>query len=220
MIRINLLAVERERTRRRALIPAAHRVTVGASLILLATALFIGWWFWSLRRASVVVDDDIRRAESEMLQLRSVMAQVRQFEASKAALQQRVTLIEQLRRGQSGPVHVIDELSKALPEFLWLTELTQKGDEFTISGMTTSLTGVSDFIANLGVSAWFKPPIELVDSQIDTAQKASEPIIKFSIKARFNNPEAPAPPPAAPAGRGAAPAGRGAAPAPGGRAGP
>ena len=52
MIRINLLAVERERARKRVFIPAAHRVTIGASLILLGTALLIGWWFWSLRQQS------------------------------------------------------------------------------------------------------------------------------------------------------------------------
>ena len=34
MIRINLLAVDRERTKRGALIPAAQRVTIAASLIL------------------------------------------------------------------------------------------------------------------------------------------------------------------------------------------
>ena len=56
MIRINLLAVERERSKRRALIPAAHRVTIAASLILVVTALTIGWWFWSLRQSSIRVD--------------------------------------------------------------------------------------------------------------------------------------------------------------------
>jgi type IV pilus assembly protein PilN len=203
MIRINLLAVERERTKRRALIPPAHRVAIAASLILVGTALLIGWWFWSLRQESARVDDEIAKAEIEMQQLRSVLLQVRQFETSKAALQQRVSLIEQLRRGQSGPVHVVDEISKALPEYTWLTEITQRGDEFTIVGMTTSLTGVSDYIANLSTSAWFRPPIELVDSQIDGSQKASEPIIRFSIKARFQNPEVPAAPVG---GRGAPPA--------------
>lgn len=197
MIRINLLAVERERARKRALIPAAHRVTIAASLVLLATALFVGWWFWSLRQESAQVDEEIAEAEVEMQQLRSVLMQVRQFETSKAALQQRVTLIEQLRRGQAGPVHAIDEVSKALPEYTWLTGISQHGDEFTITGMTTSLTGVSDYMANLTASAWFKPPIELIDSQIDAAQKASEPIFRFSIKAKFTNPEAPAPPAAA-----------------------
>ena len=39
MIRINLLAVERERARKRVLIPAAHRVTAGATMILLGTAV-------------------------------------------------------------------------------------------------------------------------------------------------------------------------------------
>ena len=64
-------------------------------------------------------------------------------EQRKAQLQQRVTLIEQLRRGQSGPVHILDEISKAVPERLWLTDMTQKGDDIVLAGMTTSLTGLS-----------------------------------------------------------------------------
>ena len=64
MIRINLLAVERERARKRVLIPAAHRVTIGATVILLGTALLIGWWFWSLRQESIRVDEELARAES------------------------------------------------------------------------------------------------------------------------------------------------------------
>src|SRR5829696_8142052 len=125
MIRINLLAVERQRTKKtRVAIPAAQRATIGASLILLATVLGIGWWFWSLRQQSLQLDDDIVKAETQAQQLRSVLAQVQKFEARKAQLQQRVSLIEQLRNGQSGPVHIVDEISKAVPDRLWLTELS------------------------------------------------------------------------------------------------
>ena len=200
MIRINLLAVDRERTKRVALIPAAQRVTIAASLILIGTALFVGWWFWSLHRASIRVDEDLVKGEREMQQLRSVLAQVQKFEASKAQLQQRVTLIEQLRRGQSGPVHILDEISKAVPERLWLTDMTQKGDDIVLAGMTTSLTGLSDFVGNLEGSTWFKKPVDIVDSQVMSDAKNGD-IFKFSVKAVFNNPEAPPPPPA-PAGRG------------------
>jgi len=196
MIRINLLAVERGRTKRRVIIPAAHRVTIAASLILIGTVLLVGWWFWSLRQTSLKIDEDIAKGEIETQQLRSVLAQVQKFEARKAQLQQRVTLIEQLRRGQTGPVHALDEISKAVPDRLWLTEMTQKGDEFTLIGMTTSLTGVSDFVANLEASSWFKKPVDIIDSQVDPQQKSGD-LIKFSIKAVFNNPEAPPPPPAA-----------------------
>ena len=201
MIRINLLAVDRERSKRGALIPAAHRVTLAASLILIATALLVGWWFWSLRQTSATLDDEIAKGEAQTQQLRSVLAQVQKFEARKAQLQQRVTLIEQLRRGQAGPVHVLDELSKAVPDRLWLTALTQKGDEITLDGMTTSLTGLSDFVSNLESSAWFKKPVDIVDSQVQPNDKSGD-IFKFAIKVGTRNPDAPAGPAAAAAAKG------------------
>ena len=177
MIRINLLAVERERTKktRGISIPAHQRATIGASLILLATVLGVGWWFWSLRQNSIRIDEEIARAEIQTQQLRSVLAQVQKFEARKAQLQQRVSLIEQLRAGQGGPVRVLDEISKSLPDRLWLTDMTQVGNEFTIGGTTTSMTAVSDFIANLEATRFFKKPVEIVDSQVQTDREGGGP---------------------------------------------
>jgi type IV pilus assembly protein PilN len=208
MIRINLLAVERERVRskRVVLIPAAHRVTIGATVILVGTAALIGWWFLTLRQQSAQLDIDLTQAETETRQIRSVLEQVRKFESQKAMLQQRVTLIEQLRKGQYAPVHLLDEVSKSLPDRLWLSDLTQTGTEFTIGGMTDSLTAVSDFVANLEGTRWFKKPVEILDSQVQTDAKAGD-LIKFQIKAQFNDPTAPVAAPAkAGTGRGAAPA--------------
>ncbi len=204
MIRINLLAVERARSSKksRVLIPAAHRVTIGASLILIATILGIGWWFLSLRQRSAQLDQDIAKAEAETIQLRSVLAQVQKFEARKAQLTQRVTLIEELRRGQSAPVHVLDEISRSLPERLWLTEMRQVGSDFTISGYTASLPSLSDFVASLEATKWFKRPVEILDSQVQTDAKVGD-LVKFSIKGALNDPEAPPPAPTPPAGRGA-----------------
>ena len=190
MIRINLLAVERGAAKRAALIPAAHRVTIASGLILVLTVVAIGAWFWWLRSESQQVDTDLARAEHELGQVRSVLAQVQKFEAQRAQLQQRVTLIEQLRRGQTGPVHVIDEIAKAVPDRLWLTELTQKGPDMTMAGMTTSLTGVSDFVANLEASGWFKRPVDIIGTETTSDPKAGD-LVKFSIKASVNNPEAP-----------------------------
>jgi type IV pilus assembly protein PilN len=208
VIRINLLAVERARTKKsRVLIPAAHRVTIGASLILIATILGIGWWFLSLRQRSAQLDIDIASAEAETVKLRPVLAQVQKFEARKAQLTQRVTLIEQLRRGQSAPVHVIDEISKSLPDRVWLTELKQTGSDFTMSGFAASLPSLSDFVANLEATKWFKRPVEILDSQVQSDPKAGD-LVKFSIKGALNDPEAPPIVPAA-TGRGA---GRGAKP--------
>jgi type IV pilus assembly protein PilN len=195
MIRINLIAVERARARKRILIPAAIRVTAGATIILLGTAALIGWWFWSLRQESIRVDEDLVRAESETRQIRSVLEQVRKFESQRALLQQRVTLIEQLRKGQYAPVHLLDEISKSLPDRLWLSELKQTGGDFAISGVTDSLTAVSDFVANLESTKWFKKPVEIIDSQVTPDPKAGD-LIKFQVKAQFVDPTAPPEPPA------------------------
>jgi len=195
MIRINLIAVERARARKRILIPAAIRVTAGATIILLGTAALIGWWFWSLRQESIRVDEDLVRAESETRQIRSVLEQVRKFESQRALLQQRVTLIEQLRKGQYAPVHLLDEISKSLPDRLWLSEMEQTGGDFAISGVTDSLTAVSDFVANLESTKWFKKPVEIIDSQVTPDPKAGD-LIKFQVKAQFVDPTAPPEPPA------------------------
>jgi type IV pilus assembly protein PilN len=195
MIRINLLAVERKRAKKaRVLIPAAHRVTIGATLILLATVLGVGWWFWALRERSSQLDRDIASAEAETQQLRSVLGQVQKFEARKAQLQQRVTLIEELRQGQGAPVRLLDELSRALPEMLWLSELKQAPTgELTISGRCVTLTALSDFVSNLERSGFFKRPVEIVDSQVESASAPVGEVIKFSIKAQFEIPGAPQP---------------------------
>ena len=76
-----------------------------------------------------------------------MIQQVQQFEQRKAQLQQRVVLIEQLRKGQTGPVHMLDQISRALPPMLWLTELKQTGgNDVVIDGRCTTLTGLSDFV--------------------------------------------------------------------------
>jgi type IV pilus assembly protein PilN len=207
MIRINLLAADRgtaKKTRAAGagVVTAAQRVTIGAALIFLSTIVAIGWWYWTLHNRSVRLDEDIAAAETKAQQLRSVLAQVQKFETRKAVLQQRVTLIEQLRRGQSAPVHVLDEISKAVPDRLWLVSLGQRDKDFTIEGRTTSLTALSDFVANLEASGWFKKPVEIVDSQLD--QTAQGDLVRFTIKATSETPDTGPPPPAA--GRGAPPA--------------
>ena len=53
---------------------------------------------------------------------------------------------------------MIDELSKAMPEMLWLTELKQDGGDLTIDGRCTTLTALSDFVGNLERSGYFRRP--------------------------------------------------------------
>ena len=209
MIRINLLAVERAKKKTAGgAMQAGQKLTIACSLILVLTGLFIGWRYWSINRDSKAVDDAISGAQMETGRLHGIIQQVQEFEQRKAQLQQRVGLIEDLRRGQSGPVHMLDQISRALPPMLWLTELKQGTstaksstdagpNDVIIDGKCTSQTSLADFVANLEASGYFKKSIEIQNSTIEALAQPPGELIKFSIKATF---QPPAPPPVPRAG--------------------
>jgi type IV pilus assembly protein PilN len=200
MIRINLLPAERAKaaTRRAASasgLPPGQRVTLACSLILVAAGLGILWWWWALGNASARLDGELLAAQRETIRLRSIILQVDNFEKQKQQLQQRVALIEELRKGQGAPVRILDELSKALPDMLWLTELKQDGTgDLSIDGRCVTLTALSDFVGNLERSGQFHKPVEIVDSQVESSAAAGPEMIKFTVKATFGKPEPPAGP--------------------------
>ncbi|MBI2189267.1 MAG: PilN domain-containing protein [Acidobacteria bacterium] len=193
MIRINLLGTERPRVRKAIAFDVGQRLTIAASLILVAAVGVIGWWFWSLRSESAQLDMELAAARQEETRLRSLLAEVQQFEQQRAMVQQRVALIEQLRSGQSIPVQLLDHVSRSLPDMLWLTTLQQEGDEVTIEGRSTTLIALSDLVGNLGSNPILRRPIEIVNSQVQPASgsgaNAVPELIAFTVRARINRPE-------------------------------
>jgi type IV pilus assembly protein PilN len=203
LIRINLLAADKPAAR---VIPFArygagpHNLTIGCAIILIAGAAFIGWRYWQIQEDSAALNAQISQAQTEIVQLRSVLLEVQQFEQRRTQLQQRVGLIEQLRKEQTGPVHMLDEISKALPSTLWLTNLKQSatGGEVVIDGLSTAMTGVSDFVTNLERSGSFERSVEIVSTQLEALPTGPD-LTRFSIKAQFNRPVVPVVPTAKPA---------------------
>jgi type IV pilus assembly protein PilN len=190
MIHINLLATERASKKKAAGFQVGQKLTIGCSLILVLAGLFIGWRYWAVTHASAQLDAEIAAAQQETMRLHSIIQQVQQFEQRKAQLQQRVVLIEQLRKGQTGPVHLLDQISRALPPMLWLTELKQvgTGSDVVIDGKCTTLTGISDFVANLEASGYFKRSVEIVSTTTEPLPQPPGELIKFSLRAVFQTP--------------------------------
>jgi type IV pilus assembly protein PilN len=192
MIRINLLAVERATSKKRAAaLPLGQKLTICCSLILVLAGVFIGWRYSSLSRDSAGVDAEIAAAQQETARLHSIIQQVQSFEQRKAQLQQRVVLIEQLRKGQSGPVHMLDQISRSLPSMLWLTELKQISETVVmIEGRSSTITGLSEFVATLEASGYFKRSVEIVSTTTESLPQPPGELIKFVIKAEFQVPVA------------------------------
>jgi len=196
MIRINLLGVERPRSRKTFAFDVGKQLTLAASLILIAAALGVGWWYWTLSQESAQLDSEIAAAQQEATRLRTLLAEVGQFEAQRRQLQERVSLITQLRSGQSVPVQLLDHISRSLPDMLWLTSMQQEGVEVEIQGQSTTLIALSDFVGNLSTGTLLERPIEIVNSQVQpatgTGNTAVPELIQFTVRARIDRPDDPA----------------------------
>jgi type IV pilus assembly protein PilN len=191
MIKINLLTAEPKVVAQQVVVSESSRtLLLVATLVLCLTAGAIGWRYWAIGQDSKRLDADIAAAQQETTRLQSVLLQVQQFEGRKTQLQQRVALIEQLRSDQTGPVHMLDQISRALPPLLWLTELKQTAvvNEVVMVGRCTTLTILSDFVVNLEASGYFRKSIEIVSSTAELLTRPPGELVRFEIKAIFQQP--------------------------------
>jgi type IV pilus assembly protein PilN len=197
MIRINLVAGERRAAKAGVKrFDLGQKMTVAGSVIVVVTLLLIGWRFWALSQYESQLASDIDAGKREETRLAEVLKQVAQFEAQREQLQQRVALIDELRKGQNAPVHMIDQVSRSLPDMTWLVSIKQENYDLTIVGRSTSLSALSDFVGNLEATRYFQRPVEIVESQVVAGQKDGPELINFTIKGKFQmagiEPPAPA----------------------------
>ncbi len=186
MIRINLLATERATKKTKAPSGASGPSSLPAFLML---ALFVGgaavlcagaWWYETNRLEKIAVQ--IAADQKRQKDLQAIEKQVAEFEKKKATLQNKVLVIEQLRLAQKSPVHMLDEISKALPDYVWLATLDETKGALKIAGQSNSLAAVADFIAGLQRSGWF-PQVDLGGSKEQNA------IVAFNVTGNFKDPE-------------------------------
>jgi type IV pilus assembly protein PilN len=187
MIRVNLTGAERAAQKRRAApgppgAPGAVQAYLflalfGGGAALLCAAL---WWYQSAKIRDL--DSRITVAEKRQKELQAIKVQVDALEAKRATFQKKVDLIERLKAEQTGPVHMLDEISKSLPDFVWLTALDQTGPTVKFTGEATGLTSIADFIAALERTGWF-PNVDL------TSSVEANNIVTYVLTATFLNPE-------------------------------
>jgi type IV pilus assembly protein PilN len=162
VIRINLLTEAKAAAARKKtpVLPTGARLNnllfiagVAAGVIYIAA---MGFYLLQKRRN---LDEEIGKARIEAERLRSIIEEVKGYETKKASLEEKIELINKLKTNQKGPVRLMDEVSRALPDLVWLTSLDVVGETITMRGKTLSPNAVATYLENLKKSPFFAEPV-------------------------------------------------------------
>ena len=180
MVRINLLPVRVSKKKE------AGKQQLALFAVLLVAGL-MGNYLWSKTRA-----DDLKarqaklsRTRDEIAALERVIGEVRDIKEQQQQLQQKLDVLNKLKAGRAGPVHMLDELATITPRQLWLTKLEEKGGNVTFGGGATSIDDVSAFMTALKTSKYFSR-VELKRTGAVEGQGNSPKQVDFEITATAN----------------------------------
>lgn len=189
MIKINLLEVEKERkVRKGGGGPAAPGAPVPTAILAIGLIGLgvAGLAFNYVRNSSKLSDleADVSKMRAKKAELEPYIKRVDELEKRRDELAKKNAAIEELRSQRTIPVHIMDEVSRALPDYLWLTNVTLKGEILAIDGATLQEQAISTFMKNLEASEFIGPCSLIETKEVGGATAFTT----FRISAPITNP--------------------------------
>ena len=170
MPRINLLpwrAELRQKRKKEFFVALMGAVIVGGALVYLSKLTVQGWTSAQLGRNDIL--------KTEITVLDKQIEEIKGLKSQKDRLLARMRVIDQLQRSRPEVVHLFDEIVKAVPEGVNLTDVAQAGQRVELRGVAQSSTRVSALMRNIDGSKWMKDPsLDIVESVAAGVDKNSK----------------------------------------------
>ncbi|MFP6630849.1 MAG: PilN domain-containing protein [Myxococcota bacterium] len=183
MIEINLLP-HREARRVADLRQTAGVLALGLVLVFGVIAMVDRAQDAALEKAGAT----IRQLETDIARYKPEQDKVQAFKAKRIQLEDKIDVIRGLDRARSGPVRIMDELSRNTPERLWLTSLSTEGTQIIVEGDSLDTSIVADFLRSLNASPFFTE-VDL-ERTFSGAQVEGVQFVHFVITAALADPDA------------------------------
>ena len=197
MIRINLIG-SREGEE------FSSRRTEGIFAGVLLALVLAGVAMAYLSQQSTVSNLDATAAilETELVKIRQQDQEFKKMEQQKKETEDKLYIVGTLtsKERRAAPVHILDDLSSSAPEYLWLTDFTERGGAVRINGKAVDNQTIASFANDLAKSRYFQKveiretaqeDVTPVSRQVSPGGKQAPPqpqipVKKFLIESMIN----------------------------------
>jgi type IV pilus assembly protein PilN len=176
MIRVNLLPhrqLKREARQRQFGLMAAFTAIAASAIIFMAYTV-INARIDSQSERNARLDAAIVKLDKEIKDIQDLKDQI-------TAMLERKQVVENLQTNRSQAVVVFDELSRQLPEGMYLKSIKQVGDVITLEGVADTNARVATLVRNYNSSTWLESP-GLVEIKAVTVNGQKQNVFTLTVK--------------------------------------
>lgn len=180
MMRINLLPHRQiKRAERQREFGLMALMAAGAA----CAVIFLGWQFLGAQKNTQLERNG--RLETAITGLDKEITDIKDLKDQINNVLERKQIVENLQTNRSQAVVILDELTRQLPEGLYLKSIRQTGNLITLEGVADTNARVATLVRNLSVSNWMESPnlVEIKSLTVNNI-KQNEFMLNVSLKAQ------------------------------------
>ncbi|WP_028449675.1 MULTISPECIES: PilN domain-containing protein [Chitinibacter] len=154
MIRINLLPHREEKRLAR---QRRYVALLGFSFVAACSIVLAGYLLLATKIEAQNERNQFLTAENAKLD--KEIAEIEKLKSEKQALLDRKQIVERLQSNRTETVHIMDQLTRQVPEGVYLKDVKQVGEQLTLNGLAQSNARVSTLMRNVNDSPVFEQPL-------------------------------------------------------------
>ena len=165
MIKINLLLTRKEKKK----VGIKKEFIVLIFSVIFLVILLVGL-NWKMEKDKEEMLAKISQTKKEIAYYKSLTTEVNKAKEAQKTLQDKLNVINSLKKGKATPVRVLEEISLDKPEKLHLESLKKEGTRLGIEGIAMDDETIVNFMTNLKKSKLFKNVDLIVSEQTEQSK--------------------------------------------------
>lgn len=179
MIRINLLPFRAARKKEN----IRRQITIYALVVVL---LFTVMAYYSVQLHSTLsnLKEEEKDVRAELKTYQATVNKINKLEKQIKAIKAKLTVIKRLEKNKTGPVHLLEEITLAIPkDKLWLKTFKESKGILKLTGTAMDNETVALFMTNLEKSAYISR-VELEGTKLENLKKYNMRVSNFTLNCR------------------------------------